>query len=356
MSFKVQKARLLEGFKVARKTIGRSAKKADAKVELTESEGEILMRAINPGICQLKWSIPGEGDVPFEKLVAPLDTLRGVVERMPREDISIRIDPKNDQRLKIQCGKRSGVIPMFDEPLSSLQTEKKAKIVYKGEMAEIVPQIKIFDKVSLGGFNAWGCVCAAPTGIGYVTDEGNLYAAPFPVVKDGDRQVMIPTKILVPATLLGGEVSVLLSENEIVFQSSGWAYTILITYVQAPDYEKVVKAFRSKELCPIDITPLTREIRDFRKACKEGSLDVKIEDGSIKVKAARDAAIAYQSERDIKETPDFTFSIIPENYLKVGPNFKKGTEIAKVDGSHIFLKNGECCGIISCHAGSIKFL
>lgn len=356
MSFNVQKVSLLEGLKVAQKTIGRSTKKADALVELTGEPGRIVVRAISPGLCQIKWSIVGIGDVPFIRLVAPLDTLRGVVERMPSEDISVRIDPKNELKLRIQSNNRSGTITMVDSTLGSIQSPDNMKLVHEGDMSKLVPAIKMFDSISLGGFNAWGCVCATPDGTGYATDEGNLYAAPFPVVEKADRSIMLPTQVLTPATLLSGPIKVYLSDDRFVLEGGNWTYTIILTYVQSPNYKKVIDRFIKNEMVPIDLDPLTKEIRDFRKACKVGSLIVSISQHKIRVQSARDAVVNYKSERDIKKSPNVEFTIIPENYLKVGPNFhKKSIQMARVNGSHLFFMDGECNGIVSCHSGSIKF-
>ena len=103
-TFKTQKAYLLEGFKVAQKVIGRSAKKADALITMVEDKGGIQLRASHHGLCYLTWRVPGTGDVPFEHLVAPLDALRSIVERMPAESISIKIDPKEPNKLGVGIG------------------------------------------------------------------------------------------------------------------------------------------------------------------------------------------------------------------------------------------------------------
>ena len=355
MTFKVQKVDLMEGFKVAAKVVGRSAKKADATVELKEENGKVVLRAAHPGLSYLRWTICGTGTVPFQRLIVPLDMLRGVVERMPKEDISITTDPKNPNKLKVKSGSRSGTITAVDGRISAAEIDNGVKITYEGVMKDLSPSIKIFDKVSLGGFNTWGCVCAAQNGTGYATDEGNLYAAPFPIMEKSDRDVMIPTQFLIPVTLLHGDVAVRLTEDEVEFSQEGWAFVLSLNYVQAPNYKRVLDRFKKSKMVPIDMDPLTKEVKDFRKACKDGSLIVSVVDGTLKVRAARDAAIAYQSERAIKESPDFEFTVIPENYLKVGPNFKSDVSIAKADGSHIYLESGGCCGIVSCHAGTIKF-
>jgi len=353
--FNTQKAYLLEGFKVAQKVIGRSAKKAESVIQLVEDGDGIQLRASNPGLCYLTWTVPGVGDVPFKHIVAPLDALRAVVERMPAEDISIRTDPKDPNKLTIRCGQRSGKLPVADDVPVFVSASSDAKTVYTGEMKDISTAIKQFDKVSLGGFNAWGCVCATPEGVGYCTDEGNLLALPFPIVKKADHPVMLPTKVLIPATLLQGEVDVKLTDEHFTLENKGWSFTMTLTYVQAPNYKRVVDRFADKQMLPIDLQPITKEVKDFRKACKEGSLHVSVSNGKLKVRAARDAAIRYQSETEIGEAPDVDFTVIPENYLKIGPFFKKDVKVAQLDGSHLFLSSRDCTGIISCHDRTIEF-
>lgn len=346
---------MLEGFKVAQKVIGRSAKKADSKVQLVEVDGRIELRASYPGLCYLTWTIPGTGKVPAAHLTAPLDSLRSIVERMPAEDISIKIDPKDANRLEIRCGRRSGKLPVVTELLPFVSVSKDAKVAHKGEMKGISPAIRQFNSVSLGGFNAWGCVCATPEGIGYATDEGNLIAVPFPVVEKASHPIMIPTQVLTSISPLSGDIQTKLTDNHLAIVNDRWSFIVSLTYVQAPNYKRVVGKFKDKKMAKIDLQVLTKEIRDFRKACKEGSLIVSVSGGKLKVRAARDAAIRYQSEAEIKESPDFDFTIIPENYLKVGPYFKKDVSVACVNGSHLFLNSGNSNGIISCHAGTLGF-
>ena len=356
MAFKIQKADLMEGMKVAKKVIGRSAAKiADAEVELAESDGGMTLRACFPGLCYLGWNVPGKGSAGFDRLVVPLDKLRGLVDRMPAEEISVRIDPKNDERLRLKCGQRSGLIPIRQEPMAFKEIGDDAELTHEGEMKPLSQAIRLFDKVSLKGFNAWGCVCAAPDGTGYATDEGNMIVVPFPLVEKCDHPVMLPTKVLVPATMLTGDVEVYLTDKQLCIKNSRWTYLVVTTYVKAPNYERVIGQFTPHERAPIDIDSITKEVRDFRKACKDGALTMRSQGGVLSVIATRDASISYKSERDVSDSPNFELSVIPENYMKVGPSFKKGTEVAIVDGSHLFLMNGDQSGIVSCIAGTIKF-
>ena len=357
MVFKIEKADLLEGMKVAKKVIGRSALKVDdAMISMAGSGDKLTLRACFPGLCYLDWIIQGDGDAnDIEDMIVPLDKLRGVTDRMPMETISVRIDPKNDKRLRLQCGKRSAVIPVSRDTMAFREIESDAKLTHEGEMRPLNQTVKLFEKVSLGGFNAWGCVCATPDGTGYVTDEGNMLVMPFPLVEKASHPLMLPTKVLVPAMMLGGKVKVLLTDKKLCLKNDRWSYMVVTTYVKAPGYEAVVGGFLQHNRVPIDIDPLSKEVKDFRKACKDGSLIVNSKAGKLSVRASRDASIAYKSERDIGDSPDFEFAVIPENYLKVGPCFKKDTEIAVADGSHLFLKSGDTMGIISCIAETIKF-
>jgi len=357
LAFKIEKADLMEGMKVAKKVIGKSAAKIDdATIGIAGSGNQITLRACFPGLCYLDWLIRGDGDAnAIPEMIVPLDKLRGVTDRMPAEIISMRIDPKNNEKLKLQCGKRSAVIPIRLEAMNFREIEKDAKLTHEGEMKPLIQTVRLFNNVSLGGFNAWGCVCATPNGTGYITDEGNMLVMPFPLVEKASHPLMLPTKVLVPATMLEGKVKVLLTDKKLCLKNDRWAYMVVTTYVKVPGYEKIVEQFLKHKRAPIDMDPLSKEVRDFRKACKNGSLIVNSKAGKLSVRASRDASIAYKSEREIGSSPDFEFTVIPENYLKVGPCFKKDTEIAVADGSHLFLKSGDTMGIISCLAGTIKF-
>lgn len=355
MTYKISKADLIDGIKVAKRVIGRSAKTADAEVELAKSGSEMTLRAQFPGLCYFEWSIAGSDKVPFDRVIAPLDALHRLAERMPADTISVGIDPKNKSKMKILCGNRNGKIDVRLEKMAFKDIDDDAEPVGSDEMTDLGRAIRMFNKVSLKGFNAWGCVCATTDGTGYASDEGNMVVAPFPIVSEGDHNLMLPAHVLAPVASLRGGVKSYVSDNLFALKNDRWKFVVVTTYVKAPSYDKVIKRFTSKPLVDMDIDSITKEVRDFRKACKEGSLILTIKDGLLKVKAARDAGITYNSQRDVEQAPDMTMALIPENYLKVAPNFKKVVKVAKADGSHLFMDDGSKKGIVSCHAGTIKF-
>ena len=357
MAFKIEKADLMQGMKVAKKVIGRSAAKIDdAMIGIAGSGDKITLRACFPGLCYLDWLIKGDGDASkIPEMTVPLDKLRGVTDRMPAEIISVQIDTKNNERLRLRCGKRSAVIPIKLEAMAFREIEDDAKLTHEGEMKPLIQAVRLFNNVSLGGFNAWGCVCATPKGTGYITDEGNMLVMPFPLVEGASHPLMLPTKVLLPATTLSGKVKVLLTDKKLCLQNDHWSYMVVTTYVKVPGYEKIVGRFLKHKRVSIDTDSLTKEIRDFRKACKDGYLIVNCKAGKLSVRASKDASISYKSEKDVGDSPDFELAVIPENYLKVGQCFKKDTEVAVADGSHLFLKSGDVMGIISCLEGTIKF-
>jgi len=225
---------------------------------------------------------------------------------------------------------------------------------------EVIPdaaaEVMNFLQVSTGEFG-FGDVRLDSAGLACASDSSSLYVTPFLKVPDEVGSVMVPVSGLFPVTRLTGSLTARVLPAAILFIGDGGKELFMSPLSTRPDpgFSQVLSRFQGEApVFPFPLGQIGQEIETLASVVgKEQLAQVTISEGNGVVKATGHETVRFESKFETDSLLEVEFTVKPRSYLKISSLFQEQVDLVSHTESHLFFKEGERRGVISCEARSV---
>ena len=287
----------------------------------------------------------------------PITDVLKILQTLPAGLVSVNFQ-LNRKSIVITRGKRTGKVPTSSSTIPDFGIDESQVFTFSGEntLANIVNDLC---KVGVVGTGAFACTLFHPSGYCITTDSGNLICIPSTIAISLNEKLMVPTTGLKPVGWLGDEIQLKIAGNILQFHSDTIRYYTAKSSVVDPGFWEVISRFLDAEFTVFPVKDITQELSAFQKATSgEVSAIILLNETTMALTTSKEPwhSHDYSSTIDIDEGCKVSFEVRPDNWIKIASLLHGRIEVAKVNGSHIFLRDEEGrFGIISCIADTLEF-